>query len=160
MRTTFSTLAVMASSLLVKEALAAPAIRARDYYLDTDNVIVTEEVWVTELADGSYATGVPVAVGTITIDGSAVLVTEPVPSATILQPLRLLPPRSQLFLLPHLHLFLSQLPPALLRMPYSLSRPHPRPPSMSHQPPRRHQSLFLPHWRALSFHPQLPPQLQ
>lgn len=86
MRTTFSTLAVMASSLLVKEALAAPAIRARDYYLDTDNVIVTEEVWVTELADGSYATAAPVAVGTITIDGSAVLVTEPVPSATLPPP--------------------------------------------------------------------------
>ncbi|KAK0122085.1 hypothetical protein ONS95_010348 [Cadophora gregata] len=82
MRTTFSTLAVMASSLLVKETFAAPAIRARDYYLDTDNVIVTEEVWVTELPDGSYATGAPVAVGTITIDGSAVLVTEPIPSAT------------------------------------------------------------------------------
>ncbi|KAL5325857.1 hypothetical protein ACEPPN_006991 [Leptodophora sp. 'Broadleaf-Isolate-01'] len=85
MRTTFSTLAVMASSLLVKEAFAAPAVR-RDYYLDTDNVIVTEEVWVTELPDGSYATGAPVAVGTITIDGSAVLVTEPVPSSTIPPP--------------------------------------------------------------------------
>lgn len=85
MRTTFSTLAVMASSLLVKEAFAAPAVR-RDYYLDTDNVIVTEEVWVTELADGSYATGAASAIGTITIDGSAVLVTEPVPSSTIPAP--------------------------------------------------------------------------
>ncbi|KAL2066237.1 hypothetical protein VTL71DRAFT_2308 [Oculimacula yallundae] len=81
MRTSFSTLAIMVTSLLVKEALAAPAIR-RDYYLDTDNVIVTEEVWVTELPDGSYATGAPVAVGTLTVDGSPVLVTEPVPSST------------------------------------------------------------------------------
>ncbi|KAH7370532.1 glycosyl hydrolase catalytic core-domain-containing protein [Rhexocercosporidium sp. MPI-PUGE-AT-0058] len=79
MRTTFSTLAFMASSLLIKEAFAAPAVR-RDYYLDTDNVVVAEEVWVTELADGSYATGAPVAVGTTTIDGSAAPSTTDIPS--------------------------------------------------------------------------------
>ncbi|CZT12984.1 related to TIR2 Cold shock induced protein [Rhynchosporium graminicola] len=81
MRTSFSTLAVMVTSLLVKEAFGAPALR-RDYYLDTDSVVVTEEIWVNQLPDGSYSTGLPTAVVTSTIDGNPVLVTEPVPSPT------------------------------------------------------------------------------
>ncbi|KAE8449253.1 hypothetical protein EG329_008420 [Mollisiaceae sp. DMI_Dod_QoI] len=73
--TTFSTLAVLASSLLVKEVFAAP-VQAREVYIDTDIVMVTEEVTVTELADGSYQTGAAVAIGTGTIDGTPVLYTE------------------------------------------------------------------------------------
>ncbi|CAL3966947.1 unnamed protein product [Diplocarpon coronariae] len=88
MRTMFPSVAVMASSLLVTEVFAAPhghgRIHAkRDYYLDTDHVIVTAEIWVTLAPDGSRATGAPVAVGTHIIDGSPVLVTEPVATPTV-----------------------------------------------------------------------------
>ncbi|KAL2069236.1 hypothetical protein VTL71DRAFT_15574 [Oculimacula yallundae] len=50
------------ASLKRKEALSASALR-RDHYLDTDSV----------RANGSYATGAPIAVGTLTIDRSAVM---------------------------------------------------------------------------------------
>ncbi|KAK2624260.1 hypothetical protein QTJ16_006210 [Diplocarpon rosae] len=88
MRATFLSVAAMASSLLVKEGLAAPHGHAnlhakRDYYLDTDHVIVTEEVWVTQAPDGSLATGAALAIGTRTIDGSPFLVTQPEPAPTV-----------------------------------------------------------------------------
>lgn len=75
MRVTSSTFALLAASLLVTDAIAGP-MRKRDYYLDTDSVVITEEIWVTELADGSYVTGAASAVGTATIDGKPVLMTE------------------------------------------------------------------------------------
>jgi hypothetical protein len=80
----YSNFAVLASSLLVKEVFAAP-VQERAVYLDTDIVMVTEEVTVTEMPDGSYVTGVAQAIGTGTIDGTPVLQTESAsatPSAT------------------------------------------------------------------------------
>ncbi|EKD20976.1 uncharacterized protein L3040_004595 [Drepanopeziza brunnea f. sp. 'multigermtubi'] len=78
-------LAVMASSMLVKEAIAVPRhahlnLHAkRDYYVATDTVIVTEEVWVTEAADGSLETRP--ATATAFVDESALMVAEPLPGA-------------------------------------------------------------------------------
>ncbi|KAI9052712.1 hypothetical protein LZ554_002988 [Drepanopeziza brunnea f. sp. 'monogermtubi'] len=83
-------LAVMASSMLVKEAIAVPRhahanLHAkRDYYLDTDTVVVTEEVWVTEAADGSLETQPGVATATGYVDGSPQLVAEPQPAAPLI----------------------------------------------------------------------------
>jgi hypothetical protein len=68
---TFSSLAVLGTSLLVKDALAGP-MRQRDYVME--NVMVTEVRTVTQGADGSLNTatnGVPV--GTLTISGSVVI---------------------------------------------------------------------------------------
>ncbi|KUJ08495.1 uncharacterized protein LY89DRAFT_599598 [Mollisia scopiformis] len=75
MRTTFSNLAILASSLLVKEVFAAP-VQERATYIDTDIVMVTEEVTVTEMPDGSYETGAPVAIGTGILTGTPVLFSE------------------------------------------------------------------------------------
>lgn len=87
MRTaTFSSLAVLASSLLVKDVFARPhagnhaALHKRDVVVD--NVVVTEEIIVTKEADGSYETGLPKAVGTTTIPGT-VVVTSAKPISTI-----------------------------------------------------------------------------
>ncbi|ESZ98551.1 hypothetical protein SBOR_1083 [Sclerotinia borealis F-4128] len=52
-------LAILASSLLVKEAFAAPIY-------ETEIQIVTEEITVTRELDGTYETGLPHAVGTYT----------------------------------------------------------------------------------------------
>lgn len=54
-------LAILASSLLVKEAFAAPA-----YAYVTDYEVVTEEVTITKEFDGSFETGAPHVVGTFT----------------------------------------------------------------------------------------------
>ena len=79
MRTTFSSVAILASSLLVTEVLAAPYMQKREVV--TDNVIVTEEITVTEEADGTYETGLPVAIGTTTINGVPVVI-KSTPAAT------------------------------------------------------------------------------
>jgi hypothetical protein len=79
---TISRFALLASSLLVKEALALPIrVSVRDLYVETDNVVVTEEVSVFEETDGSYETEAPNAIGTSTIPGSASLVPQTTPSA-------------------------------------------------------------------------------
>ena len=72
---TLSSLAVLASSLLVTEVFAGRYdVRKRDNYVVIDNVIVTDVVYVTEGADGSLETAAPVAVGTVTVGGVPVLV--------------------------------------------------------------------------------------
>lgn len=81
MRTTFSSVAILASSLLAREVLAAPYMQKRDPVVVTDNVVVTEEITVTQEADGTYETGLPVAIGTTTINGTPVVV-ESTPAAT------------------------------------------------------------------------------
>ncbi len=87
---TISNLAVLASSLLVKEVVAGRYdVRKRDLYVVTDSVIVTEEVTVTQEADGSYVTGVPVPIGTVTVDGTPVLV--PVSAAASSTPIPSVP---------------------------------------------------------------------
>ncbi|KAF7885012.1 hypothetical protein EAF00_010830 [Botryotinia globosa] len=60
----FKSLAILASSLLVKETFAAPIY-------ETEVHVVTEEVTVTRQLDGSYATGHAHAVGTYTQHHSA-----------------------------------------------------------------------------------------
>lgn len=60
----FKSLAILASSLLVKETFAAPIY-------ETEIHVVTEEVTVTRELDGSYATGHAHAVGTYTQHHSA-----------------------------------------------------------------------------------------
>lgn len=55
-------LAILASSLLVKEAFAAPIY-------ETEIHVVTEEITVTRQADGTFETGAPHAVGTFTRHG-------------------------------------------------------------------------------------------
>jgi hypothetical protein len=63
--------------LLVKDVVAGRYdVRKRDLYVETDEVIVTAEVVVTDEGNGVYATGAPVMIGTVTIDGTPVLVTE------------------------------------------------------------------------------------
>lgn len=71
----FANLAVLASSLLVSE-VAAGVIPKRDYYVEVDEVVVTAEVIVTDMGGGVYATGGSNNIATVTIDGTAVLVTE------------------------------------------------------------------------------------
>ncbi|KAF7874713.1 uncharacterized protein EAF02_008690 [Botrytis sinoallii] len=73
----FKSLAILASSLLVKETFAAPIY-------ETEIHVVTEEVTVTRELDGSYATGHAHAVGTYTQHHSAaassVVVVAPTPA--------------------------------------------------------------------------------
>jgi hypothetical protein len=84
---TFSSLAILASSLLVKEVFAGRYdVRKRDLYVVTDSVIVTEQVIVTEAADGSFATGTPEAIATVTIDGTPVLVPASTSAAPTIAP--------------------------------------------------------------------------
>jgi hypothetical protein len=83
MRTTFSSVAILASSLLAREAFAAPYMQKREVV--TDVVMVTEEITVTQEADGTYVTGLPAAIGTTIINGTpAVVKSTPVatPSST------------------------------------------------------------------------------
>ena len=81
MRTTFSSVAILASSLLAREVFAAPYMQKREVV--TDSVVVTEEITVTEEADGTYETGLPVAIGTTTINGTPVVVSSTsIPEAT------------------------------------------------------------------------------
>ncbi|KAF7942684.1 uncharacterized protein EAE97_006138 [Botrytis byssoidea] len=76
----FKSLAILASSLLVKETFAAPIY-------ETEIQVVTEEVTVTRQLDGSYATGHAHAVGTYTQHHSAaassvvVVASTPAPAA-------------------------------------------------------------------------------
>ncbi|KAF7940359.1 uncharacterized protein EAE98_000486 [Botrytis deweyae] len=76
----FKSLAILASSLLVKETFAAPIY-------ETEIHVVTEEVTVTRELDGSYATGHAHAVGTYTQHHSAaassvvVVASTPAPAA-------------------------------------------------------------------------------
>lgn len=81
MRSTFANLAILAS-LLVKEAFAAP-VQERALYIDTDVILVTEEITVSELPDGSYETGAPVALGTSTVNGTPILFTESATSVSV-----------------------------------------------------------------------------
>jgi len=77
--TTFSGFAVLAS-LLAGEAFGAP-FQKRDVVID--QVVVTDVITVTALADGQYATGEAVAVGTLTIPGvTTIIVTTPVATPT------------------------------------------------------------------------------
>jgi hypothetical protein len=84
MRSTFSTLALLATSLLVKNVAGRFDVRKRDMVVVTDNVIVTEEITVTEEADGSFETGLPVAIGTATIAGTPVVISSAAASSTTL----------------------------------------------------------------------------
>ncbi|TGO66625.1 hypothetical protein BOTNAR_0057g00090 [Botryotinia narcissicola] len=76
----FKSLAILTSSLLVKETFAAPIY-------ETEIQVVTEEVTVTRQLDGSYATGHAHAVGTYTQHHSAaassvvVVASTPAPTA-------------------------------------------------------------------------------
>ncbi|TGO16755.1 hypothetical protein BTUL_0024g00250 [Botrytis tulipae] len=76
----FKSLAILASSLLVKETFAAPIY-------ETEIQVVTEEVTVTRQLDGSYATGHAHTVGTYTQQHSAaassvvVVASTPAPAA-------------------------------------------------------------------------------
>lgn len=79
---TFSTFAILASSLLVRDVHARFDARKRDLYMIQENIMVTEIVTVTAEADGSYKTGTPVAVGTATVHGVPVLVSN-VPAAGV-----------------------------------------------------------------------------
>lgn len=84
--TTFSSLALLATSLLAREVIAGRFdVRKRDMIVATvtDEVIVTEEVTVTMEADGSLATGLPQPIGTTTVPGQVVLAvpSEAVPAA-------------------------------------------------------------------------------
>lgn len=74
-----SSLVVVATSLLVREVVAGRydvRKRAAQVYEDVDEVIVTAEVVVTDMGNGVYATGAPVNIGTVTIDGTPVLITQ------------------------------------------------------------------------------------
>ncbi|KAF4632636.1 hypothetical protein G7Y89_g5480 [Cudoniella acicularis] len=76
MRTsTLSTIAWLASSLLVKDVVAGRFdARKRDAIrYDVENVWVTEEVTVTKEPDGSYKTGEPVPIATVTINGETTI---------------------------------------------------------------------------------------
>lgn len=64
-------LALLASSLLVRDAAAFPLFGKRAMLVVQDNVVVTELVTVTAEPDGSYVTGKPVAVGTATVPGGS-----------------------------------------------------------------------------------------
>jgi hypothetical protein len=80
MRPTFSSVAVLASSLLAREVLAAPHLHRHKRDVVTDIVMVTDEVTVTELADGVYETGAAFAIGTTTINGTPVTVSSTIAS--------------------------------------------------------------------------------
>ncbi|RDL38550.1 uncharacterized protein BP5553_02890 [Venustampulla echinocandica] len=67
---TFSSLAILASSLLVKEALAG-RYDVRKRAKVTELVVISEEVYVTAERDGSFKTGAHIPVATVTIHGSA-----------------------------------------------------------------------------------------
>lgn len=83
----FSSLAVLATSLLVKDVIAGRYdVRKRDVYVEVDEVIVTAEIVVTDNGNGNYATGGPIMIGTVTIDGTPVLVTETASSSTSTTP--------------------------------------------------------------------------
>lgn len=79
MRSTFSSVAILASSLLAREVFAAPYLHKREVV--TDVVVVTEEVIVTQEGNGLFATGVAAAIGTTTINGTPVFVSS-TPAAT------------------------------------------------------------------------------
>ena len=79
MRSSFSSVAILASSLLAREVFAAPYLHKREVV--TDVVVVTEEVTVTQVGDGLFATGVATAIGTTTINGTPVSVSS-TPAAT------------------------------------------------------------------------------
>ncbi|CAG8953787.1 hypothetical protein HYFRA_00006679 [Hymenoscyphus fraxineus] len=67
---TLSSIAFLATSLLVKDVVAAPGavdIRKRENYI----IQVQEEVVVSRGTDGKYTTGKPVAVATVTVPASA-----------------------------------------------------------------------------------------
>jgi hypothetical protein len=82
-----SSLAVLATSLLVRDVVAGRYdVRKRDLYVEVDEVVVTAEVIVTDEGSGNYATGAPVMIGTVTIDGTPVLVTETTSSSTSTTP--------------------------------------------------------------------------
>jgi hypothetical protein len=69
-----SNLAIVASSLLVKEVFAGRYdVRKRDLYVVTDVVIVTEEQTVYDYGT-SYSTGEPLGVATFTSEGVPVLI--------------------------------------------------------------------------------------
>jgi hypothetical protein len=70
MRSTFSTLAFLASALLVKDVAAGVMKRV----VVTDEVFVSEEITVTKQADGQLVTGEPVYLTTITQHGQAMVV--------------------------------------------------------------------------------------
>lgn len=83
----FSSLAVLATYLLVKDVVAGRYdVRKRDVYVEVDEVIVTAEIIVTDNGNGNYATGGPIMIGTVTIDGTPVLVTETASSSTSTTP--------------------------------------------------------------------------
>ncbi|KAH6670526.1 glycosyl hydrolase catalytic core-domain-containing protein [Halenospora varia] len=68
--TTISTIAYLATSLLVKDVVAGRFdARKRDEKYAIENVWVTEEVTVTKNVDGSLHTGKPVPVTTVTLPG-------------------------------------------------------------------------------------------
>ncbi|KAG9228778.1 glycosyl hydrolase catalytic core-domain-containing protein [Amylocarpus encephaloides] len=67
---TISTLAFLASSLLVKDVVAGRYdVRKRENYI----IRVEEEVRVTRLADGSYATGAPSPYTTVTVPAASIV---------------------------------------------------------------------------------------
>jgi len=75
MRTSFANFALVASTFLVKDVFAAPQfahqhMHKRNLDVIIDTVMVTEEITVTQEADGSLVTGSGVPVGTATIVGT------------------------------------------------------------------------------------------
>ncbi|KAG0648142.1 hypothetical protein D0Z07_6002 [Hyphodiscus hymeniophilus] len=83
MRTTFSSVAILASSLLAREIFAAPHLHKHKRDVVEDVVMVTDEITVTDEGDGNYQTGAAVAIGTTTIDGTRIVISStpaPTPS--------------------------------------------------------------------------------
>jgi len=84
MRTAFSSVAILASSLLAREIVAAPHLHRHKRDVVTDVVLVTEEIVVTAEGDGSYETGLPFEVGKTTIHGTPVdIPATPVPTPKV-----------------------------------------------------------------------------
>lgn len=81
---TFSTIALLAASLLVKDVLASPILMDRDVIVE--NVVVTQEIVVTKYPNGELKTGTPKNVGTQTIVDTPVVQTSVRPVSTFEEP--------------------------------------------------------------------------